>query len=80
MQGNRNTERMRQFEEAIREHMNTPGVVVIPGTLRWNTPVTHYYNPRTGLNVMVRPTGEFAGGWMLSGEQARDLFSTYNVW
>ncbi|MGE0425985.1 MAG: colicin D domain-containing protein [Reyranellaceae bacterium] len=80
MLGAKNSQTLRRIEEVIRDHINTPGVVVIPGTLRWKHPVTHYYNPRTGLNIMVRPNGEFAGGWRLSGEQARDLLSVCNVW
>lgn len=42
---------------------------MIKGTYH-NRPVTHYYNPKTGINIIRGKDGEFISAWKLSEKQA----------
>ncbi|MGE0422760.1 MAG: colicin D domain-containing protein [Reyranellaceae bacterium] len=63
----------------MRTHLADPAIAVIPGTMRKSQPVTHYCNPRTGLNVMKDANGDFVSGWRLSDKQLRELLTTATV-
>ena len=75
IQGNYNAANGAAFRSAINQHINSPGVQVIQGTYR-GTPVTHYVNPQTGLNVMSNSAGEFLSGWRLSPQQLQHVTTT----
>ncbi|MDO8543894.1 MAG: colicin D domain-containing protein [Opitutaceae bacterium] len=75
IQGNYNTANGAAFRSAINQHINSPGVQVIQGTYR-GTPVTHYVNPQTGLNVMSNSAGDFLSGWKLSPQQLQHVTTT----
>jgi RHS repeat-associated protein len=75
IQGNYNAANGAAFRSAINQHINSPGVQVIQGTYR-GTPVTHYVNPQTGLNVMSNSAGEFLSGWKLSPQQLQHVTTT----
>ncbi|MDZ7364068.1 MAG: hypothetical protein ONB46_25645 [candidate division KSB1 bacterium] len=38
--------------------------------------VTHYVNPKTGLNVIADSTGQFHSGWKLSSVQLKHVLLT----
>jgi|GEM_PF-5808475 len=42
---------------------------------RWErgNPVIHYLNPKTGLNVISSPSGEFISGWKLNPTQIKNV-------
>lgn len=61
-----------QFNSAINQHINSPGVRAIQGTYR-GSPVTHYVNPSSGLNVIVGPNNQFISGWQLGADQLMNV-------
>jgi hypothetical protein len=73
--GNWNAAAGRAFQQAIHNHITNPGTIVIRGTYRGN-PVTHFYNPSTGLNVIRDASGAFQSGWRLSAKQIEYLLRT----
>ena len=70
--GNYNAANALKFQTAIENHIASPGAKIIQGTYRGN-PVTHIYNPNTGINVIVERTGEFISGWKLNPAQANNV-------
>ncbi|HEX2092751.1 MAG TPA: colicin D domain-containing protein [Longimicrobiaceae bacterium] len=63
------------FQQAIQNHIRNPGTLVVRGTYRGN-PVTHFFNPNTGLNVIRDAQGGFLSGWRLSAKQIEYLLRT----
>lgn len=63
------------FQQALQNHIRNAGTLVIRGTYRGN-PVTHFFNPRTGLNVIRNAQGAFQSGWRLSAKQIEYLLRT----
>ena len=51
----------------------------ILGTYRKTIQVYHYYNPQTGVDTMIDPSGNFIVGWKLSPSQIENLFRNGNV-
>jgi hypothetical protein len=47
--------------DALEGHLDDPGTGPLQGTCRGD-PVTYYFNPGTGLNVIVNPAVEFVSG------------------
>ena len=70
--GNYNKANATKFNSAINKHINSSGVKTIKGTYR-GSPVTHYVNPKTGLNVMTTPKGAFVSGYKLNAAQLRNV-------
>jgi hypothetical protein len=68
------------FRGALQSHMDDAATIAIPGTYRWNSEVTHFYNPNTGLNVIRDESMNFVSGWKLSPQQTKDLLELNNVW
>ncbi|GAB3040075.1 hypothetical protein GCM10025298_31620 [Natronobiforma cellulositropha] len=58
----------KRFQQALEDHINDSNTQQINGTYRGKN-VTHYYNPTTGLVVIVKKNGEFLSGWKLSPDQ-----------
>ena len=73
--GDWNPGRAADFSRAVNRHINDPGVQAVSGTYRGQA-VTHYVNPRTGLNVVAGPSGNYISGWQLSSEQLRSVLSS----
>jgi hypothetical protein len=76
--GNYNKQAGGVFQQALETHITDPNTVVINGTYLGN-PVTHYFNPVTGNNVMANPAGEFISGWTLSPAQRQYVLTTGNI-
>mgnify|MGYP000058812802 CR=1 FL=1 len=66
------------FLQAIENHVNGPNTRAIIGTYR-GQPVTHYFDPTTGLNVIVDTSGNFISGWRLSPDQITYVTTTGNL-
>lgn len=77
--GNPNTEGLKSFEQALKEHIDDPLTQQITGKYRWNQDVYHYYNPSTSIDVMTKMDGNFISGWKLSETQMSDLIGSGNV-
>jgi hypothetical protein len=52
------------------------GLKPIKGTYRGTQQALHYFNSKTGLNVMTDLNGKLIGGWKLGADQIRSLFAT----
>jgi len=76
--GNWNNANRDLFEQTLRNHVNSVHNPV-RGTYRGTTPMYHFFDERTGLNVMIDPNGNFAGGWRLSYDQIRNLRISGNI-
>ena len=61
-----------EFNSAINQHINSPGIRTISGTYRGQS-VIHYVNPNTGLNVISSPSGQFISGWKLNPAQLQNV-------
>ncbi len=75
LSGNWNPGKAAEFGQAVRQHVSSPGVRVIEGSYRGN-PVTHFVDPKTGLNVIVDPAGNYVSGWRLGAEQLEGVLSS----
>ena len=77
--GDWNKENGQRFYNEILEHINN-NPNPIQGTYRWNMTVQHYFDPETGIDVMVDMQNNFVCGWRLSEAQIQDLITKGNVW
>jgi hypothetical protein len=68
--GNYSPANASKFGQAIEKHVADSTTQVMRGTYR-GEPVTHYFNPQTGLNVIKNPAGEFVSGWKLTPAQMK---------
>jgi hypothetical protein len=50
-------------------------VRTITGTYR-GPPVTHYIDPRSGLNVIADMAGNYVSGWRLGADQLESVLKT----
>jgi hypothetical protein len=66
------------FNQAVIKHVDSVKNP-ISGTYRGTQKVTHYYDSKTGLNVMVDSSGNFISGWKLSPKQIKHLLENGNV-
>ncbi|GAB2670617.1 hypothetical protein GCM10027036_25110 [Flavihumibacter cheonanensis] len=79
--GNYSTKRGFEFYSAINRHINAEGTQIIQGFYRnSNTAVVFYLNPKTGLNVVATPSGQFITGARLSPAQVTDVLSKGFLW
>jgi len=67
-----------EFEKALKSHVDSTSTLTINGTYN-KIQVTHYYNPNTGLNLMVNKSGEFVSGWKLNPAQIKHLTTTGKI-
>lgn len=63
------------FRQALQAHIRNPNTLVIRGTMN-KVPVTHFFNPQTGINVMRSMNGNLLSGWRLTGHQVKKLLTT----
>ncbi|MFQ4142114.1 polymorphic toxin-type HINT domain-containing protein [Chlorogloeopsis sp. ULAP02] len=77
--GNWNKTNGSEFQKVLQNHIdNAPQQ--IPGTFRWKTSVTHYFDPSTNLWVAIDANDSFVAGWKLNPNQVNDLLTTGNIW
>jgi len=78
--GNYSKQNGQLFQDAVEMHIQDSGTQRIMGTYRETQNAIHYYNPSTGLNVIVdAATNEFVSGWNLFPNQVTDLLTNGNV-
>ena len=73
--GSWTTQRSADFSRAINMHINRADVNAISGTYR-GIDVTHYLDPKTGLNVILDKGGQYISGWRLSKEQLESVLGS----
>ena len=69
---------MKMLDAAIKAHVQSPDVQVIEGTYRTD-PARIFVDPKTGLTVITKPSGEFVSGWKLNPQQLEILLKTGNL-
>ncbi|MDR1485481.1 MAG: hypothetical protein LBT09_11740, partial [Planctomycetaceae bacterium] len=77
--GNWNKENAVAFGQAIIDHVSKKNIQVIQGTYRGNIKVTHYFDDKTNLNVMIDENGDLVGAWKLDDRQLKYLHKGGNV-
>jgi hypothetical protein len=71
--GNYNPKNAQLFKDKIIQHMKNPSTKFLEGTFK-TTKVTHYFDPKTGLNVMFNnETNKFISGWKLTDKQFKNI-------
>jgi RHS repeat-associated protein len=69
-----------EFQAALEKHIHDPDTVAIFGTYRGGSvDVTHFFNQKTGLNVMRDENGNFLSGWKLDDQQLKDLITKGDI-
>ena len=76
--GNWNGANKNAFIGALVAHVASAPIVK-SGMFRGATPVTHYYNPTSGLWVALDASGRLVAGWKLNSVQTGYLMSKGNV-
>ena len=71
IKGNWNKGMVTKFEGFLTNHMN--GLNPIKGTYRGTQQVLHYFNPKTGVNLMTDLKGNLISGWRLGPDQIKNL-------
>ena len=61
VKGTQNKKTLSQFRKVLEDHIKSPDTKVIKGTFH-NKKVTHYFNPKTNLNVIKDSSGRFRSG------------------
>jgi RHS repeat-associated protein len=77
--GKWNKQNASAYQQALENHVTGKNTQTITGTYRGTISVTHYFDPTTGLNVMVDTNGNYVAGWRLSSDQIKYLTTTGNV-
>ncbi len=65
IKGNSNNKKLAEFKKALVDHVKSKDTIVKKGKLR-RKEVTHYFNTKTGINVMRNNNGDFKSAWKLS--------------
>jgi hypothetical protein len=77
--GDGNKSNSKLFWDRLLNHIEN-STDIIEVTYRGTINVTHYYNSKTNVLVMVSSNGQFVGGWKLSLSQIENLFrSNHNI-
>ncbi len=75
VQGNYNPDKGQEFIEAIQKHARSSETKIIHGTYRKDQ-VIHFFNPKTNVNVMTNPSGEFISVWELKEKQLKCMLES----
>ncbi|MDA0119045.1 colicin D domain-containing protein [Vibrio sp. T11.5] len=75
VKGNCNSKNLKQFDQAIRDHIIAPGTQEIDGSYRGEKVQLHT-DPATGLTVILEPDGKFLSGWKLNPKQLECVLNT----
>jgi peptidoglycan hydrolase-like protein with peptidoglycan-binding domain len=78
IQGNQNKHSLQAYQKALEMHIKSPDTKIIKGTYL-RQPATHYYNEKTGLNIIRNDKGEFLSSWKLSERQIERLNDVKNI-
>lgn len=78
IKGNWSTQNGVAFESAVKRQIQSVRHPIL-GTYRGNIQVYHFYDPKTGIDTMIKPDGSFYAGWKLSKEQIASLLRSGNV-
>lgn len=78
IKGNYNKSTAAEFRSALESHIKSPSTGRIEGMFR-NKQVSHYYNPDTGINVIVDSNNNFVSGWRLDPAQIDWLLRTGRI-
>lgn len=74
--GNMNNVTLDAFKAAIEKHVVAPGTRPIAGEYRGMKGVTHFVDPKTGLNVIRDSELNFLSGWKLSAQQLNHVLTS----
>ena len=77
--GSANATNLQLYEQALKNHIDSPSTQKISGKYRWKQDVYHYYNTETNIDIIIKPDGTFISGWKLSSQQRIDLEGNSNV-
>ena len=72
VKGNYSKANAQTFKKALEDHTKSFSTEAIKGTYRGKE-VIHYLDPKTGMNVMTSPKGEFISGWKLEAHQIEHI-------
>ncbi len=75
VQGNQSNKTLEAYKKALEDHVKSPSTIERPGTLHKKA-ATHYYDPKTYLNVTKDVRGNFRSAWKLSEEQMEHMKAT----
>tara|TARA_B110000046_G_scaffold91829_1_gene99860 strand:- start:649 stop:900 length:252 start_codon:yes stop_codon:yes gene_type:complete len=67
-------EQLATYQNQLQAHVNKENIRIIQGTYR-GSPVVHYLDPITKLNVIVDKDGHFVSGWKLNEAQFENVKS-----
>ena len=72
--GNANNRTLSEFSSAVQRHVDSVNSLAIQGAFR-GTPVTHFVDPTTRLNVTRDASGNFLTGWKLNPKQLESVLT-----
>ena len=78
IKGNQNSKTLEAYKKALEKHVRSVETIKKLGTLH-RKPVTHYYNPKTNLNVVKDNAGKFRSAWKLEKDQIFHMKTTGNL-
>lgn len=78
VKGSQNKQSLAAFKKALEDHIKSPDTKVIKGTYH-KKPATHYYNPKTGINVIRGADGEYISNWKLRQTQVEHILKNGNL-
>lgn len=68
IKNNPNNHTLNQYKKALKDHVKNLETRVIKGTYH-KEPVTHYFKPKTRINVIKKANGNFESVWRLTDKQ-----------
>lgn len=72
IKGNANKQNLEAYKKAVEQHIKSANTIVKKGTYHKKT-VTHYYNEKTGINVIRDNNGQFKSAWKLTKLQKEHI-------
>ncbi|MBL1065208.1 putative T7SS-secreted protein [Streptomyces sp. 7-21] len=78
--GNRNNQRLREFEQAMREHIASPDTTMHRFNWRNQGEALAFFNKKTGLMVMLHDDGRFWSCWKPGKKQRQAMADGEMAW
>ncbi len=75
-----NPSKAAEFSAAVNRHINASGVQKIVGSYRGKSGFVHYFDAKSGLNVVSDATGKYVTGFRLGSSQSQSLLATGGFW
>jgi len=72
--GNYNKQNSDLFRQKLIEHVQSSDTIAFAGTHRGTEKVVHFYNPKTGRDVMKGTDGKFISGWELEKGSKQEYY------